>query len=74
MEKLRGGSTFARLEKKVWLKMNKKLGIVVVKVEQLGGIIIIVDDEQCFLVMLRLKDSNDSIIANVMQIYMQFSI
>jgi hypothetical protein len=50
--------------------MNKKLGIVVVKVEQLGGIIIIVDDEQWFLVMLRLKDFNDLIIANVMQFYM----
>jgi hypothetical protein len=32
--------------------MNKKLeGIVVVKVKQLGGVIITIDDEQCFLVI-----------------------
>ncbi len=37
--------------------MNKKLrGIIVVRVKQLGGVIITIDDEQCFLVMLRLKD------------------
>lgn len=37
--------------------MNKKLGrIVVVGVEQLGGAVIIIDDEWCFLMMLRLKD------------------
>jgi hypothetical protein len=37
--------------------MNKKLGkIVVVGVEQLGGTVIIIDDEWCFLTMLRLKD------------------
>jgi hypothetical protein len=53
--------------------MNHKLGkIVVVKVEQLGGAITTVDDEQCFLVML--KFSSDHVIPNVMQIYMQFAI
>jgi hypothetical protein len=37
--------------------MNKKsIGIIVVKVEQLGGAVVTFDDEQCFLVMLRLKD------------------
>jgi hypothetical protein len=30
--------------------------ITIVGVEQLGGVVIIIDDEQCFLVMLRLKD------------------
>jgi hypothetical protein len=37
--------------------MNKKLGgVIIVKVKQLGGIVTTVDDEQCFLVMLKLKD------------------
>jgi hypothetical protein len=37
--------------------MNEKSrGTIDVKVEQLGGAITIVDDEQCFLVILRLKD------------------
>jgi hypothetical protein len=37
--------------------MNKKLGgVIIVKVKQLRGIITNVNDEQCFLVMLRLKD------------------
>jgi hypothetical protein len=37
--------------------MNKKLGgIIIVKVKQLGGIVTTVNGEQCFLVMLRLKD------------------
>ncbi len=53
MERLRGGSTFVRLEKKVYKKSRR---IVVIKVEQLGGIITIIDHEQCLLVMLRLKD------------------
>jgi hypothetical protein len=37
--------------------MNKKLGgSIVAKVEQLGGTVVTVNDEQCFLVILRLKD------------------
>jgi hypothetical protein len=37
--------------------MNKKSrGTIIVKVEQLGGTVVTFDDEQCFLVMLRLKD------------------
>jgi hypothetical protein len=37
--------------------MNKKSGgAIVVKVKQLGGVVATVDDEQCFLAMLRLKD------------------
>jgi hypothetical protein len=37
--------------------MNKKSrGTVVVRVEQLGGVVATVDDEWCFLVMLRMKD------------------
>jgi hypothetical protein len=36
--------------------MNKKLGwTIVVKVKQLGGAITTTNDEQCFLVMLKLK-------------------
>jgi hypothetical protein len=34
VEKLKGGGTFARLEEKVYLRMNKKLGgIVATKIE-----------------------------------------
>jgi hypothetical protein len=37
--------------------MNKKSkGIITIRVKQLGRAVTIVDDEQCFLVMLRLKD------------------
>jgi len=37
--------------------MNKKSkGEVVARVEQLGGVLATANDEQCFLVMLRLKD------------------
>jgi hypothetical protein len=37
--------------------MNKKLRrTIVTKVKQLGGVVAIADNEQCFLVMLRLKD------------------
>jgi len=37
--------------------MNKKSrGAIGTKVEQLEGAIAIVDDEQCFLLMLRFKD------------------
>jgi hypothetical protein len=37
--------------------MNKKSrGKVVARVEQLGEVIAIVNDERCFLVILRLKD------------------
>jgi hypothetical protein len=37
--------------------MNKKSkGIITIRVKQLERTITIVDDEQCFLVMLRLKD------------------
>jgi len=37
--------------------MNKKSGrVVVTNVKQLGGTIVTANDEQCFLVMLKLKD------------------
>jgi hypothetical protein len=52
--------------------MNKKLKVVIIKVKQLGGVVAIANDEQCFLAMLRF--SNDPITLDVMQLYMQFSI
>jgi hypothetical protein len=32
---------------------NKSKGVVVFKVEQLGGVVTTANDEQCFLVMLK---------------------
>ncbi len=36
--------------------MEQLRGVTATKVEELGGAVAINDDEQCFLVMLRLKD------------------
>lgn len=61
VEQLGGRTTIVGVEqlkeKKMQLRMNEKSRRTIdAKVEQLGGAITIADDEQCFLVILRLKD------------------
>jgi hypothetical protein len=61
VEQLGGRASIVRVEllrKRIGVveDEHKKLGKVVARVKQLGGAVVITNDERCFLVMFKLKD------------------